>query len=164
MSFFEIKQPNYGETSDNYYGVFGKQKNKGFEYSLAGSLNSKLDFIGGISYVDAKQAGTGKKANGVPKWSGSLALVYKATDKLNLLGRITYQGSSWILNERYRIPSHTLFDFGATYEAKIHETPVTFKAMLYNAFGKDYWAGRAGNNTVLLGTPRTFVFSATLHL
>ena len=77
LSFFKIEQPNFGRTEDNYYGIFGKQKNKGFEYAFSGALGRKLDLIGGIAYVDAKQAGTGKKANGVPKWSGTAALIYQ---------------------------------------------------------------------------------------
>lgn len=164
LSFFKIEQPNFGRTEDNYYGIFGKQKNKGFEYAFSGALGRKLDLIGGIAYVDAKQAGTGKKANGVPKWSGTAALIYKPTERLNILERATYQGSSWIINEKYKVPSHVLFDLGATYEADVRNTPITFKAMLYNVFGKDYWSARAGNSTVVLGTPRTFMFSATLHL
>lgn len=164
LSFFKIEQPNFGRTEDNYYGIFGKQKNKGFEYAFSGALGRKLDLIGGIAYVDAKQAGTGKKANGVSKWSGTAALIYKPTERLNILGRATYQGSSWIINEKYKVPSHVLFDLGATYEADVRNTPITFKAMLYNVFGKDYWSARAGNSTVVLGTPRTFMLSATLHL
>lgn len=100
----------------------------------------------------------------MPKWSGTAALIYKPTERLNILGRATYQGSSWIINEKYKVPSHVLFDLGATYEADVRNTPITFKAMLYNVFGKDYWSARAGNSTVVLGTPRTFMFSATLHL
>lgn len=100
----------------------------------------------------------------MPKWSGTAALIYKPTERLNILGRATYQGSYWIINEKYKVPSHVLFDLGATYEADVRNTPITFKVMLYNVFGKDYWSARAGNSTVVLGTPRTFMLSATLHL
>lgn len=164
LNYFKIEQPNYGQTEDNYYGVFGKQKNKGFEYAVSGAINDKLDVIGGVAYVDATQASTGKKGNGVSRWSGTMALVYKPTDALSILGRMTYQSSAWILNEKYKIPSHTLFDLGASYDTKISRTPVTVKAMVYNLFGKDYWAGRANNSTVVLGSPRTFTLSATFHL
>lgn len=80
----------------------------------------------------------------MPKWSGTAALIYKPTERLNILGRATYQGSSWIINEKYKVPSHVLFDLGATYEADVRNTPITFKVMLYNVFGKDYWSAARG--------------------
>lgn len=42
LSFFKIEQPNFGRIEDNYYGIFGKQKNKGFEYAFSGALGRKL--------------------------------------------------------------------------------------------------------------------------
>ncbi len=164
LSFYEIKQANYNETPDNYYREYGKQKDKGIEYTVSGAINDKLDIIGGVSYVDAKQALNGKRVNGVPHWSGTLGLIYKPTDNLNFIGRMTYLGRTPIQNEKLEAPSHTIFDIGANYETKINQTPVTFQAMLYNVFDKNYWSGMNASNSLTLGQPRTFVFSATLHL
>lgn len=168
LSLYEIKQANYAATPDNYYKEYGKQKDKGFEYSVAGAVNDKLDIIGGFTYMDAKQTLDDQRVSGAPHWSGTMGLVYKVNQSLHLIGRAQYFGRAPIKSsggkEKYTVPSHTIFDFGASYETKIHETPVTLNAMLYNAFGKDYWLATAGQDSVHLGAPRTFVFSATLHL
>lgn len=168
ISLYEIKQANYAATPDNYYKEYGKQKDKGFEYSVAGSITDKLDIIGGFTYMDAKQTLSGARVSGAPRWSGTLGFVYKVNNKLNLIERTQYLGTAPIKSTggkvEYNVPSHTIFDFGASYDTTIHNTPVTFNAMLYNAFGKDYWLVTSGNDSVNLGSPRTFVFSATMHL
>jgi len=166
LSFYEIKQANYNEFETDagvYYKEHGKQKDKGMEYSVSGALNDKWDIIGGFSYVDAKQALTGKRVNGVPHWSGTLGLVYKPEKDLSLIGRMTVMGRAPIMNEKLEAPAYAVFDLGASYDTVINETPVTFRAMLYNIFGKDYWNGMDNSSSLTLGQPRTFVFSATMH-
>lgn len=164
LAFYQLKQPNYYGVKGENYGTDGYQNDKGFEYSISGSLNDKLDIIGGFSYIDAKQPINKKRVNGVPRWASTLGLVYKPTDSLSLIGRFNYMSRASIMNEKLETPSFVTFDFGANYEAYISNTPVTFKAMLYNVFGRDYWMGMNGSNSVLLGQPRTFVLSATMHL
>ena len=73
-------------------------------------------------------------------------------------------GKATIINEKFNVPSHITFDLGANYDTKISGTPVTFNAMLHNVFGKNYWLPMASSNNLLLGQPRTFVMSATMHL
>lgn len=166
LSFYEITQPNYTDIkigSDVYYGELGEQKNKGIEYTVVGSLTDKLDIVGGLNYLNAKQALTGKQVNGAAKWSGTLGLLYKATDNLSWIARAQYLGRAPIFNEKFDVPSHLVFDFGATYNTKLNDTPVTLTAMIYNAFGKDYWQARSGSNGLILSTPRTFVLSAGFH-
>ena len=114
--------------------------------------------------MDAKQALNGKQVNGTAKWSSTMALVYKPNTKLSIIGRAQYMGKATIINEKFNVPSHIIFDLGANYDTKISGTPVTFNAMLHNVFGKNYWLPMASSNNLLLGQPRTFVMSATMHL
>lgn len=164
LSLFEIKQANYNVDSNNYYRRYGEQKDRGVEYTVAGSVSPKLDIIGGFTYLDAKQALNGKQVNGTAKWSSTMALVYKPNTKLSIIGRAQYMGKATIINEKFNVPSHITFDLGANYDTKISGTPVTFNAMLHNVFGKNYWLPMASSNNLLLGQPRTFVMSATMHL
>lgn len=169
LSFFKIEKPNYGDVwSDGklYYGEFGKQENKGIEYSFAGPVNKKLDIIGGFTWLDTKQAtqtaSNGKKVNGVPDWSATVGVTYRQNDNLKYLARARYMGNSYIQDEKLKVPSFFLFDVGANYTTKLNETPVTFKAMIYNLFDKKYW-NPMNSNSLAIGMPRTFTLSAEFH-
>lgn len=164
LSLFEIKQANYNVDTNNYYRQFGHQKDRGVEYTVTGSVSPKLDIIGGFAYLNAKQSLNGLQVNGTAKWSGTMGLIYKPNTKLSIIGRARYLGKATIQNERYTVPSHVTFDIGANYDTKVSGTDMTFKAMLYNVFDKDCWVPMANNNSLILGQPRTFVMSATMHL
>ncbi len=168
LSFYALKQANYNVETINglkYYREYGEQDDKGIEYSIAGAIGKKLDIIGGVAYMNAKQALTGKPVNGAAKWSATLGMVYRPNESWNVIGRAQYMGTAPIMNEKLTVPSHVVFDFGAVYDTKIHETPVTLQAMLYNAFNKNYWLAVSSNSdAVRLGSPRTIVLSATMHL
>ncbi len=169
LSFFKIEKPNYGDVwrdGKRYYGEFGKQKNKGIEYTFAGSAGSKFDIIGGFTYLDTKQAtqeeSNGKKVNGVPDWSATIGAVFKPSENLHYMARARYMGHSYIQNEKYKVPSFFLVDVGADYTTKLNGTPVTFKAMVYNLFDKKYW-NPMSSNSLAIGMPRTFTLSAEFH-
>ena len=169
VSFFKIEKPNYGDVWQGdklYYGEYGKQKNKGIEYSFAGSVSKKVDIIGGFTYLNTKQAtqdaNNGKQVNGVPEWSATAGVVYRQNDSLKYLARVRYMGHSYIQNEKLKVPSFFLFDLGANYTTKLNETPVTFKAMVYNLFDKKYW-NPMNSNSLAIGMPRTFTLSAEFH-
>lgn len=167
LSFYKIEQANYNDYTvgdKTYYRPYGTKVNKGVEYSIVGALTKKLDVIGGASYIHSKQALSNKAVNGVAKWSGTLGLVYKATDAVSLITRLNYLGKATILNEQYTVPSHVNVDFGVNYKTNWNGSPVTVRAMLHNVFGKDYWIPKAGGNSLILGQPRTFTLGFTAHL
>lgn len=167
LSLFKIEKPNYGDVLKDgklYYGEFGKQKNKGIEYSFAGSAGSKFDIVGGLTYVNTKQATqnvktNGKWVNGVPQWSATAGVVFKPSENVHYMARARYMGHSYIQDEKFKVPSFFLFDVGADYTTKLNETPVTFKAMVYNLFDKKYW-NPMNSNSLAIGMPRTFTLSA----
>lgn len=166
LSAFKIEKPNYGDVWKDgklYYAEFGKQKNKGIEYSFAGSAGSKFDIVGGFTYLNTKQAtqdaNNGKWVNGVPQWSATAGIVFKPSENVHYMARARYMGHSYIQNEKLKVPSFFLFDVGADYTTKLNETPVTFKAMVYNLFDKKYW-NPMNSNSLAIGMPRTFTLSA----
>ena len=166
FSYFQIKQAN---TADRYidgkkYMVLdGEQTNKGFEWAFTGNLSKKWDLIGGVMYLHSKDR-YGKDVNGAADWSYTIGTEYHATEAFSILGRLTYQSSATINGGKQHVPSYTRFDLGASWDTKISNTPVTFNAMCYNLFAKDYWIARSGNNSLTLGAPRTFVLSANFRL
>lgn len=166
LSFFRIKQANYNNVTidgELYYKAYGEQTDKGIEYTAAGTLSDKMDFVGGFQYMNARQALTGKAVNGAAKWSATAAVIYHSSEKLSLIGRAQYMGRAPINNEALTVPSHFIFDAGASYDTDFGRTPVTLKAMIYNLTNRNYWLASAGRSAVLLGAPRTLVLSAAFH-
>lgn len=107
-------------------------------------------------------ATNGKRPNGVPDWTVSLGTEYEANKKISALMRCNYIGSSYVLNEKYKVPSYFTMDLGVKYKTKFEAVPVKLSAMCYNVFNKKYWS--ASGNTLHLGGPRTFMVSAEFEL
>lgn len=166
FSAFKIVQAN---TIDKYIGgqkylvQDGEQTNKGFEWAFTGNLSNKWDLIGGLMYLDAKD-NKGQDVNGASEWSGTVGAIYKPTEDLSIIGRITYLGSTTINNGDLDVPSYAKFDLGASYKTKLNNTPVTFDLMCYNLTGKDYWSARSGYSSLNVGAPRTVVLSANFEI
>lgn len=170
ISYFDIKQAN---DVDVYKGGLkykladGERRHKGFEYTATGTLAEKWNLIGGFMHLNAKQKTTsaatnGKRPNGVPEWSANLGVEYKASDDFSVLMRGNYVGSSFVLDEKYGVPSYFTLDAGVNYKTSLNSTPVTLRAMCYNVTNKKYWA--PSDNTLHSGGPRTFMLSAEFDI
>lgn len=173
FSYFEIRQANaidVYEGTQKYRRIDGEQKNKGAEWAFTGTIGKKLELIGGFTYLDVRQSKTargtndGKRVDGMPYWTGTLGMVYRPTTDWSLIARMNYVGDSVINGGAIPVPSHTLFDLGATYRTTMGRTPVTLSAMVYNVTGKDYWNPRGDSSSLALGAPRTFTFSANFEI
>jgi iron complex outermembrane receptor protein len=81
---------------------------------------------------------------------------------LTLTGRVIYTSSQYYDQANtQKLPDWTRFDLGARYTfERENGKPVTIRADVLNVAGKDYWA-QASNYGLALGTPRTFLLSAT---
>ena len=173
LSLFQIRQANSIDVQKSdgvYLENNGERENKGAEWAFTGSIADRWDLVGGVSYSNFKQTKTkngandGKGVDGMPRWTGTMGIVYHPSEAWSVIGRMNYVGSGTINNGVIRVPSHVLFDLGAAYQTKIDKTPVTFRAMLYNVAGKDYWSMRDNSTSLALGAPRTFTFSANFEL
>lgn len=166
VSAFQIKQANNVDKyigGDKYLVQDGEMETKGLEWAVSGQIGQKWDIIGGFMYLNAEQ-NDGSDANGTPDWSVNFGAIYHPDEAWALKGRINYLSDCTINNGELEVPSHTVFDLGASYRTKIHNTPVTIDAMCYNVAGKDYWNARANASSLILGAPRTFVVSATFEI
>lgn len=172
VSYFDIKKANAVDvTKPGFTKPFlladGEARHKGFEYTATGTLAEKWNLIGGFMHLNAKQKTTsaatnGKRPNGVPEWSANLGVEYKANDDFSVLMRGNYVGSSYVLNEKYGVPSYFTLDAGVNYKTSLNSTPVTLRAMCYNVTDKKYWA--PSGNTLHFGGPRTFMLSAEFDI
>lgn len=166
LSYFDIKKANYmdDERSDGLYMVSdGQERHKGIEYTATGTIAGKWNLIGGFMKLHATQktgstATNGKRPNGLPEWTANLGVEYEASDQFSALIRGNYVGSSYVLNEKYKVPSYFTLDLGVKYKTEIGHTPVKLSAMCYNVFDKHYWS--PSGNTLHSGGPRTFMLSA----
>ena len=149
--------------------INGYNKYRGIEWTFNGRVAPKWDVIGGLTYLDTKQESNdfynGKEINGTPHWSAVAGAIYKPNDELSLIGRIRFMGDTSFYAKpkdsyvKVHAPSYTIFDLGVKYKTDVMDQPVTLTAMLYNAFGKDYW--QLSGNSANLGNPRTFMLSAS---
>lgn len=171
LSYFDIKQPGTYEVPSVdgkkvTLTLDGEDRHKGLEYSIAGSLNEKWNLVGGFMYLDTDQVkngpSNGKHANGVPEWTASLGAEYVANDAFSILTRFNYVGSSYIQNEKFKVPGYFRMDLGARYKTEIGSTPVTLRAMCYNLFDKKYW--QPLGNTLYVGSGRTFTLAMDFSL
>ena len=171
LSYFDIKKAN-GIDITNADGSLtrgqdGERRHKGIEYTATGTVADKWNFIGGFMYLDAEQdtnsaATDGKRPNGIPEWTASLGLEYEASDEFSALMRGNYVGTSYVLDERYKVPSYFTMDLGVKYRTKLNGTHMTLNAMCYNVFDKNYWA--PSGNTLHVGGPRTYMLSAEFDI
>ena len=171
LSYFDIKKANsmdiYNPDGSKTLTQDGERRHKGIEYTATGTLAEKWNLIGGFMHLDAKQktssaSTNGKRPNGIPEWTANLGVEYKASDEFSALVRGNYVGSSYVLNEKYGVPSYFTIDAGVKAKTKMNDTPVTLSAMCYNLTNKNYWS--ATGNVLHLGGPRTFMLSAEFEL
>lgn len=170
LAFYEIKRPETIRTADNYCKYGGETKFKGIEWSTAGSIGEKWDFIASVGFnryiwvKNSDPALNGRTANGIPKWNSNLAVTYKPNDKVSVLGRMSYIGKANIAYGAYTVPSYLRFDAGVKVDTVWNGTPVTLSAMCYNLTNKKGWFTADQGNQLLAADPRTFVLSANFKL
>lgn len=177
LSYFDIKKANAIDVFNNdgtmTKALDGERRHKGIEYTATGNIAEKWNLIGGLMYLDATQktglnkdgthkASDGKRPNGIPEWTANLGIEYKADDNFSALVRGNYVGSSYVLDEKYGVPSYFTLDAGVKAKTEFNGTPVTVSAMCYNLTDKNYWS--ASGNVLHLGGPRTFMLSAEFEL
>ena len=177
LSFYEIKKENGmavpNSDGTETYKLDGQQKNKGIEFSSAGSFGKKWSYILGVAYMNSKQMKTykglndGRSVDAMPKWTTDLSLIYKPDDNLRLIGRLEYVGNSLIRNtnsytKSLEIAGQTILDLGVSWDTRFGKHPVTLSAWCYNLLDKEYWYASGGNN-IGLGAPGAFAISAKVN-
>jgi iron complex outermembrane receptor protein len=181
LAFFQIKQPSaYAIPVDpaapggqREYGLFGEQRNRGMEFTLAGEVSKGLRFIGGFSAIDAKLrktaggANDGNKAAGVPDFTANANVEWDTgfVPGLTLTGRLVYTGSQKVnVANTLEIPDWTRLDLGARYVFAAAGKPVTLRFTVDNVLNERFWASAFDtfSAALLQGQPRTFKASASI--
>lgn len=179
LAFFETKQRSvvgiYKPNVDRWaYENVGENKFRGVEWQIQGRLASKWNVMGGLMYEKATRENGALDENGVslngkkiqPSWHATAALEYNPNEQWSVFGRVEYNGAADMYpfmdtdnSVRFKVPSYTTFDLGASYATKINGTKATFTLMCENLFNKDYWV-LYNTFDLHLSTPRTIWLSA----
>ncbi|SDS68678.1 iron complex outermembrane recepter protein [Halopseudomonas sabulinigri] len=167
LGVFQSRRPVAGVDASNTYGVVGKQRYRGLEFSAFGQATNDLTVLGGVSLLDTEL--NGNEGIGAPELQASVGLDYlvPGVDGLAFDGRMIYTSEQYIDAANTRdIPSWTRFDLGARYSMLINDAQeLTLRARVENVANRDYWAsagGYPGSGYLTVGAPRTLVVSTTL--
>ncbi|CAN7572313.1 TonB-dependent siderophore receptor [Phenylobacterium sp. LjRoot219] len=173
LSAFQVSLPS-AFVQDNLFQSNGKQRHRGLELSAYGQPVENVRLLGGATYIDPKMTRTadgaldGNAPIGVPEFTANLDLEWDvpAVAGLTLEGRAIYTGEQWAnATNTVELKSWTRFDLGVRYAFEAADQALTLRARVENVADKDYWAsagGYPGANYLVLGTPRTFIVSASV--
>lgn len=170
VAYYDLTRKNVTEsdTSGNFSIQTGEQVTKGFEAEMAAALTEQWNVAATYSYIptakitESVTAGEiGKRSNHVPKNASSLSTQYYfSPDQFgwNIGAGIRYQDSHTAQRSTdfVYLPSYTLVDVNAGYEAKSWGAGLSIK----NLFDKEYLAGTTPNaQLVNWGDPMTVRFN-----
>ncbi|MBL8267208.1 TonB-dependent receptor [Steroidobacter sp.] len=173
LALFRVNQPT-AILAGNIVRDDGEQLNQGIELSWYGQALDSLRVLGGVTFLDAEYRKTqfgvneGHTVIGVPDVQANVGVDWDVPglNGLSVDGRLVYTSEQEAnAANTLSIPSWTRLDLGARYALELSEKTLTFRARVDNVTGKDYWSsvgGSAGSNYLVLGSPRTFVVSASL--
>jgi len=180
LAAFQITQPSTMSIDDPAGGLprltlDGEQRNRGIELAAYGELFDDIRFLGGVTFMDARQTKNDSGRNGwraanTPKYRAVIGAEWDTPfiDGLTLTGRLTQTGDVVALNRRpdLTLPAWTQLDLGAryTFNSGWNEKPVTIKFNVDNVLDAKYWKSShptAGN--LLRSDPLTFRVSTTFN-
>ena len=170
VAYYDLTRKNVTESdaSGNFSIQTGEQVTKGFEAEMAAALTEQWNVAATYSYIPTAKitesvtaSEIGKRSNHVPKNASSLSTQYYfSPDQFgwNIGAGIRYQDSRTAQRSTdfVYLPSYTLVDVNAGYEAKSWAAGLSIK----NLFDKEYLAGTTPNaQLVNWGDPMTVRFN-----
>ncbi|MEG0488799.1 MAG: TonB-dependent siderophore receptor [Acinetobacter sp.] len=155
VAYYDLTRKNVTESdaSGNFSIQTGEQVTKGFEAEMAAALTEQWNVAATYSYIPTAKitesvtaSEIGKRSNHVPKNASSLSTQYYfSPDQFgwNIGAGIRYQDSRTAQRgtDFVYLPSYTLVDVNAGYEAKSWGAGLSIK----NLFDKEYLAGTTPN-------------------
>src|SRR5690606_12978526 len=139
-------------------------------------LSRGLRVLGGVTLLDAEQESTGtaatdgRKVIGVPSAQANLGVEWDVPGftGLTLDSRLPAARRVDAADRNHlRAPGRGVVDVGMRYIADVAGKPVAFRLRVDNVADRDYWAsagGFAGAGYLVLGAPRTVMFSVSMDL
>lgn len=170
-SLFDIRRPSAGKNAaTNVFEVVGDARYRGIELSANGDLSREWSLYTSAQFLDAEitRAASadlvGKVPENTPRRTASVWGEYRPAGLVGLrIGAgVFYVGKRAVnaLNQAF-IDGFVRVDAGLSYETKIGGRPVVLRALLENAFDRNYWVA-AGNGLLAQGLPRTLRFNARM--
>jgi iron complex outermembrane recepter protein len=148
LAVFQIAEPNgVLNPVTNLFGITGSQRNRGLEFSVTGNVLPSLRLISGVSFIDARQLGTGDpttdgmRAEGVPATQSTVGAEWTVPKvrSLDLSARMTASSSQYVdTAETQSIPAWARLDIGGRYTFKT-ELPITIRVNIDNVTGQNYF-------------------------
>ena len=154
----------------------GEDTHRGVELTVFGEAMRGLRVLGGLTLLDTEQSNTGlatsdgKRVIGVPRAQASLGVEWDVpmVRGLTVDGRLIATGSRFSdADNTVQVAGYGRVDLGARYLTQIGGKLVTFRARVNNVGNRNYWAsvgGFAGSGYLVLGSPRTLSFTASVDL
>ncbi|WP_034297304.1 TonB-dependent siderophore receptor [Herbaspirillum sp. RV1423] len=175
VALFTTTQPSaYEDTVTHIESTNGEQRNRGAEFSVFGAPMRGVRVLGGLTFLRAKLENTngglnnGHYAIGVPKTQANIGAEWDipGVKGLTLNGRAIHTSTQYLDSANLQeVPSWTRYDIGARYATQIGGRVVTLRGAIENLTNKNYWESAGGASNVgylVLGTPRTYVMSASV--
>ncbi|KQQ97122.1 TonB-dependent siderophore receptor [Massilia sp. Leaf139] len=160
--------------SNNTFGLFGEQRNRGLELSVFGMPAKGLRLLGGATLLETQQRRTnggltdGREAIGVPEIQLNLGADWDVpgVPGLALNARAVHTGTQFAdAANLQKLPSWNRLDIGATWATRLLERDVTLRARIDNVADKNYWASSGGYPNfgyLVAGAPRTITVSGSV--
>ncbi len=149
----------------------GEDRHRGVELTAFGEATRDLKVLGGLTWLDAKQHGTGvaategKRTLGIPQVQANLGVEWevRALQGLALDARVVHTGKVFADSANtLRVPAWTRLDAGARYLFEVQGTLLTLRARIDNLTNRKYWASAGGypdQSYLVVGQPRSFNLS-----
>ena len=149
----------------------GEETHRGVELSAQGRASANLVYSVSAMALNTRQSGTGqldvdgKRATDVPSFKSTAWAEYSVPGVagLKVNGVWQYAGKkAFDMANTVFVSDYHVFNFGASYAAKLAGVATTLRAGVDNAFDKFYWRDvtPALGGYLLPGAPRTFRVSA----
>ncbi|MFT9100219.1 MAG: TonB-dependent receptor [Zymomonas mobilis subsp. pomaceae] len=180
---FRMTRPYaYMDSSTGVYGMYGTQRNWGFEFQMAGHIRHDLSILGGVTWLDAKVGSTGdattshKEIVGVPPVQSNILIDYtlpfskeSLANGLAINGSVHYTGTRAANNTNTTYaPQYVTANIGIRYPFKMANKPWVARFTVNNLMNEHYWASvypssingaAGGTNSAYAGLPRTYQFT-----
>ncbi|WP_330111225.1 TonB-dependent receptor [Methylophaga thalassica] len=171
LAYFTTDEPRTFTGTDQVFRESGENEHQGVELTLYGKATDNLKLLGGITWLDAKQKGTGKattegkRAIGVAEWMAVMGAEWEVPEikGLALDGQIHYVSSRYAnATNTLKLDDWTTVGLGARYLINMGNQDLTLRARVDNLFDRDYWSSANDSGQITLGAPRTVSISATV--
>lgn len=171
LAYFTTDEPRTLTGDDNIFRESGENEHQGVELTLYGKATDNLKLLGGLTWLDAKQKGTGnattegKRAIGVAEWMAVMGAEWEVPEikGLALDGQIHYVSSRYAnATNTLKLDDWTTVGIGARYLINMGNQDLTLRARVDNLFDRDYWSSANDSGQITLGAPRTVSISATV--